>query len=116
MIFLVIGSIFFLIGLTFFLFPSKKMNLIYGYRSYLAKQNERNWRQAQKLSARFLLLFGGIMALIGFVLKWQEWTNFFLIEMIAIPWFIVPIFGLIEENLQRFDKEHRGEENEYIND
>ena len=46
MIFLVIGSIFFLIGLTFFLFPSKKMNLIYGYRSYLAKQNERNWRQA----------------------------------------------------------------------
>jgi len=49
-------------------------------------------------------------------LKWQEWTNFFLVEMIAIPWFIVPIFGLIEENLQRFDKEHRGEENEYIND
>jgi hypothetical protein len=36
--------------------------------------------------------------------------------MIVIPWFIVPIFGLIEENLQRFDKEHRGEENEYIND
>jgi len=56
------------------------------------------------------------MAVIGFVLKWQEWTNFFLVEMIAIPWFIVPIFGLIEENLQRFDKEHRGEENEYIND
>ena len=46
---------FFLIGLTFFFFH-QKMNLIYGYRSYLAKQNERNWRHAQKLCARYFLL------------------------------------------------------------
>ena len=49
-------------------------------------------------------------------LEMARMDQFFLVEMIAIPWFIVPIFGLIEENLQRFDKEHRGEENEYIND
>ncbi len=51
---LVIGIIF-LDWSHFFLFPSK-MNLIYGYCSYLAKQNERNWRHAQKLCARYFLL------------------------------------------------------------
>ncbi|EQC80890.1 hypothetical protein HSIEG1_2784 [Enterococcus sp. HSIEG1] len=56
------------------------------------------------------------MTLIGILLKWQGWTNFFLLEMIAIPWFIVPIFGLIEEKLQQFDEQHRGEDNEYSND
>ena len=40
MIFLVIGAIFFLIGFVFLILPSKKINFIYGYRSYLAKQNE----------------------------------------------------------------------------
>ena len=49
----------------------------------------------------------GVMTLIGILLKWQGWTNFFLLEMIAIPWFIVPIFGLIEEKLQQFDEQHR---------
>ena len=58
----------------------------------------------------------GVMTLIGILLKWQGWTNFFLLEMIAIPWFIVPIFGLIEEKLQQFDEQHRGEDNEYSND
>lgn len=116
MIFLVIGSIFFLIGFVFLILPSKKINFIYGYRSYLAKQNERNWQYAQKISTRYFLLFGGVMALIGLLLKWQGWTNFFLLEMIAIPWFIVPIFGLIEEKLQRFDEQHRGEDDEYSND
>ncbi|WP_235505492.1 SdpI family protein [Enterococcus sp. RIT-PI-f] len=116
MIFLVIGIIFLLIGLIFFIFPSKKINFIYGYRSFLAKQNDIYWRYAQKISSRYFLLFGALMTLIGGVLRWQDWTNFFILEMIAIPWFIVPMFGLIEENLQRFDKEYRGEDNEYIND
>jgi uncharacterized membrane protein len=116
MIFLVIGAIFFLIGVVFLILPSKKINFIYGYRSYLAKQNERNWRYAQKISRRYFLLFGGVMTLIGVLLKWQGWTNYFLLEMIVIPWFIVPIFGLIEENLKKFDDKHRSETNEYLND
>ena len=55
--FLVIGAIFFLIGFVFDS-PSKKINFIYGYRSYLAKQNERNWQYAQKICTRYFLLFG----------------------------------------------------------
>jgi uncharacterized membrane protein len=69
MIFLVIGSIFFLIGFVFLILPSKKINFIYGYRSYLAKQNERNWRYAQKICTQYFLLFGGVMTLIGILLE-----------------------------------------------
>ena len=51
-------SDFSLIGFVFLILPSKKINFIYGYRSYLAKQNERNWQYAQKICTRYFLLFG----------------------------------------------------------
>lgn len=116
MIFLVIGLIFFFNGFLFFIFPAKKMNRLYGYQSYLAKQNQQNWQYAQKLSCRYFLFFGFLMTGIGLILKLNHWTNYFILEMIAIPWFVVPIFGLIEEQLQKFDSKQRGEENEYIDD
>lgn len=116
MVFLIVGMIFLVIGMIFCVFPSKKVNLIYGYRSYLSKQNQKNWQFGQKMCRRYFVLFGGSMTAIGLLLKWNGWTNYFLVEMILIPWFVVPIFGLIEENLKRFDDKQRGEDDEYIND
>lgn len=116
MIFLVLGIIIFVVGLIFFIFPAKKQHLFYGYRSYLATKNLTNWCYAQKISSRFFLLIGGIMLLIGTALKLTGNTNFFLIEMLIIPWFVVPLFGLIETKLQKFDQKTRGEQHEHIND
>ncbi|WP_122646667.1 SdpI family protein [Enterococcus mediterraneensis] len=116
MIFLVIGIGFTLIGLLFSIFPAKYDNLVYGYRSYLSKMNELNWRYAQRISGMYFLLFGLLMAVIGLVLKLTGNTNFFIIEMILIPFPIVVSFGLIEERLKAFDRKNRGEENEYLDD
>lgn len=116
MIFLVVGTIFLVVGLAFFIVPSKKENLIYGYRTYLSRQSEDHWRYAQKMSALFFLLFGAGMAIIGGVLKYTDNTNFFLVELLLIPWFVAPMFGCIEMKLKKFDQNYRGERNEYLND
>lgn len=116
MIFLYLGSILLVIGGAFFIFPAKSDNLVYGYRTPLSKESEENWNYAQKISSRFLLLFGVVMTIIGFLLKSTGNTNFFIIEMLAVPWFIAPMFGLIETKLKQFDKERRGENDEYFND
>ncbi len=40
----------------FYLFPPKKMNALYGYRTPRSKKNQGNWDFAQKYSARLFLL------------------------------------------------------------
>ncbi|HPI99859.1 MAG TPA: SdpI family protein [Enterococcus sp.] len=110
MIFLYCGGIFLVIGLAFLLLPAKMDNLVYGYRSYLSKQSQAHWAYAQKLSARFFLFVGFIMTAIGFFLNYTHRTNFFIVEIVAIPWFIALTFGCIETKLKKFDLQHRGEE------
>lgn len=59
--------------------------------------------------AAFFLLFGFVMTAIGIFLNVTQRTNFFVVEMLALPWFIAPMFGCIETKLSKFDLEHRGE-------
>ncbi|KAF1299998.1 MULTISPECIES: SdpI family protein [Enterococcus] len=116
MIFLVIGIFLLVIGGLFRIFPAKYDSLLYGYRSYYARMNQTNWQFAQKISGRHFLLFGGLMTAIGLLLKMTGYTNFFIIEMLLIPIPIVLAFGLTEDKLREFDKNNRGEENEYLDD
>ncbi len=104
MIFLFVGCFLAVIGISFSLFPSKKTNLLYGYRSVLAEKSEEHWIYAQKISGRMFLLTGLLMGLIGVVLKYFGWTNFFLIEMFLLVFPIMPIFLITEKKLREFDK------------
>lgn len=116
MIFLFVGSIFFLIGVVFFLLPSKKPNFIYGYRSYQAEKSLESWRYAQKISARYFLLFGGGTALVGGLLKYSGHTNFFILEMILIVLPVILPFALTEEKLKTYNQKIGVAEDEYFDD
>ncbi len=115
MIFLVIGWIILLIGLLFLLFPAKEGSRLYGYRSYLAQKSNLHWHYAQKMSSRFFLLCGSCMVVIGSLLKYTGHTNFFLVEILALPWFVAPMFGFIETKLTKFDQK-QGDSDEHFND
>ncbi|MGX7351723.1 SdpI family protein [Enterococcus canis] len=115
MVFFYTGIVLAAVGLVFTLFPSKKVNLIYGYRSYYAEKNDENWHYAQKISGRMFLLMGLLMTGIGYWLKATGHTNFFLIEMLLLVFPIIPIFYVTEKKVRAFDKA-RGEDDEYFND
>lgn len=61
----IIGFIFIIIGLLKMLFPPKKINSLYGYRTTRSMKNIDIWNFAQKLSAKLLIALGSNLIIIG---------------------------------------------------
>lgn len=53
-----VGVIFIIIGIIMLIFPPKKINMLYGYRTNRSMQNQKNWDFSQKYSAKLLALIG----------------------------------------------------------
>lgn len=60
-----IGLIFIVVGLIQMIFPPKKINSLYGYRTPRSMKNIEVWNFAQKLSAKLLIALGSILILFG---------------------------------------------------
>ena len=60
----------------FMLFPPRKPNAFYGYRSRRSRKTEETWRFAQKYSARSLAAAGLICLLFGFAQEHLQIFNF----------------------------------------
>lgn len=103
MIFYYVGLFILAVGVVFRLFPSKHVNRIYGYRSPQAEKSLDLWRYAQKVSGNMAILMGSLMFLFGSFLKWNGWTNFFLIELMVLVFPIIPIFVVTEEKLKKYE-------------
>ena len=75
------GSVFFLAGLVMHLFPPKKINMLYGYRTKNSMKDQKRWDFAQDYSANKMMLYGGVFALsgiIGLVIKTDEMTGMYV--------------------------------------
>ncbi|EOT36436.1 SdpI family protein [Enterococcus durans] len=116
MIFFTVGIGLSFIGMLFLLVPFKGNIPFYGYHSPRAVQSEEHFRLAQKTSGKYFLLFGLLMALIGYWLKITGHTNFFIIEMLVLVFPIMPIFILTEKRLQKMDDELGRNKDEYFDD
>ena len=57
------GLIFILVGLIMWLFPPKKINVLYGYRTPRSMKSHERWKFAQKYSAAKLIIAGLILGM-----------------------------------------------------
>jgi len=64
-----VGIICIVIGFIFKVFPPRKINSIYGYRTSLSMKNQDTWNEAQKYSANTFIILGFIYVALGFVLS-----------------------------------------------
>ena len=64
-----IGLMFIVIGFIFKMFPPRKINYIYGYRTNLSMKNQDIWNEAQKYSANSFIVLGFIYVTLGFILS-----------------------------------------------
>lgn len=64
---LLIALIFMLIGILMLVFPPKKINGLYGYRTSASMKSQERWDFAQKYSAKEMIKLGGLMSLFSFV-------------------------------------------------
>ena len=63
----IVGSIFLIIGMILFLFPPKKINKLYGYRTSNSMENIERWNYAQTLSSKRLIISGLLLLTAGIV-------------------------------------------------
>ncbi|WP_452232535.1 SdpI family protein [Lacinutrix sp. MEBiC02595] len=60
-----VGIIFILTGIIMQLFPPKKINPLYGYRTRNSMKNQNNWDFAQKYAAKLLTIIGVVLLLLS---------------------------------------------------
>ena len=64
---LLVGPIFILSGIILNLFPPKKINSLYGYRTINSMKSQERWDYAQKVSASELIKLGLILTILSFL-------------------------------------------------
>lgn len=62
-----LGLIFFIIGFIYKLFPPRKINWIYGWRTVFAMKNQDIWEEANRYGAILFICGGIFLALVGFL-------------------------------------------------
>ncbi|WP_257700272.1 SdpI family protein [Vagococcus luciliae] len=105
MIFNFVGMLMTVVGVIYLIFPSRRRENKYGYRTQRARYTDATFKYAQKVAAKILLLIGVTTWLIGFLIKSSGITQFFILEifLIAIP--IISVFYQIERRLELFNDE-----------
>jgi len=62
-----IGVIFIAAGIFMYIFPPKKINSFYGYRTKQSMSSQEKWDFSQKFSAKLMMKSGGILFSIGLI-------------------------------------------------
>lgn len=60
-----IGMVLFIVGLIFNMFPPKKINSFYGYRTTNSRRNLDTWKVANSYAAILMTIQGLVLAVIG---------------------------------------------------
>ena len=99
------ASIIFLIaGFIMYVFPPKKINYLYGYRTNSSMKSNERWNFAQKYSSIQMMLSAVKLFVVSLILPWFNatfQTNIFL--QIAI---IVVVIGFMIYNVEKAIKDN----------
>jgi uncharacterized membrane protein len=105
----------FIISFLFYKYPPKKINGLYGYRTYQSMQNQENWDFANAISSKFMLkstILSFILALI-----FQNTTSIFIDYkiLIILGIYIIPVILVIHYTEYHLNKLNKTKEEETIN-
>src|SRR5690606_5945628 len=70
-----VGIIFIVCGLIMYLFPPKKINSLYGYRTAASMKSQAKWDFAQKYSAKIMCLVGLVLIASSFYISSRRIRN-----------------------------------------
>ena len=100
------GLIFIMAGLVTLIFPPKKINSLYGYRTPLSMKNIDNWHFAQRLSAQLLIIGGLVLLLtgiIGLLLNLDE-AHINMIGFVMMIIIVIVLFVKTESAIKKFEQ------------
>lgn len=100
------GLIFIMAGLVTLIFPPKKINSLYGYRTPLSMKNIDNWHFAQRLSAQLLIIGGLVLLLtgiIGLLLNLAE-AHINMMGFVMMIIVVIVLFVKTESAIKKFEQ------------
>jgi uncharacterized membrane protein len=100
---LTVGVIFFITGIITAVFPPKKINHLYGYRTTRSMKNQSNWDIAQKTSSVKMIQGSILIIALSFlksIFNFSENTNLIIgISIIIVG--VVYIFYFTEKEIRK---------------
>jgi uncharacterized membrane protein len=90
---ILVGPIFIIAGIVMILFPPKKINYLYGYRTKNSMKNIDRWNFAQNYSAKIMIFSGfffSLTSLIGMYIKGNEF-----IQLIIAIFLMLLLCGIV---------------------
>ena len=85
---ILLGLILFMAGLVLYLFPPKRINSFYGYRTFNSMKNIDNWKTANQYSSKLLMILGLIVSMVGYFTS-TIWALVTLVPLIGILFILV---------------------------
>lgn len=102
---LLMGLLFAVTGSIMYVFPPKKINSLYGYRTGSSMKNQQKWDFSQTYSAKLLFILGVVLIVVSFfkvVIKTSEETD--VILGIALPLIgVITMIVLVEKALRKIN-------------
>lgn len=114
MIYVACGAIMFAVGVIWFLHPATVPNRMYGYLSYLAATNKASFAYAQKVSRKYLVIFGALQMAIGALIHYLNWDKYFLLWLLTFYFFILAPIIITEKKLQVFLRQRHEMPHDYV--
>lgn len=87
---LLMNLVFLAAGIVMLLFPPKKINGLYGYRTPRSMRNQENWDKAQRISAIKMIQISIVTGSLSFLLGISDWSETF----VAIFSLVISLLGL----------------------
>jgi len=85
---------FFVVALVFYIFPPKRINIFYGFRTTLSKQSIEHWHFANKLSSILFLICAVFNLLLYFIFTYfhKDFNGpikvFIIVEVLTIYFYV----------------------------
>lgn len=104
--FLIFGPFLLIFGLIVKLYPPKKPNNFYGYRTSRSMKSQKSWKYANAYSSNIFIVSGALLCLVSF-LSWHfEEEDFVIINLIGLLLGIGSTVYFTEKALKKnFDEE-----------
>lgn len=100
---LLMGLLFAIAGGIMYVFPPKKINSLYGYRTASSMKNQQKWDFSQTYSAKLLFILGIVLIVASFfkvVIKTSEETD--VILGVALPLIgVITMIVVVEKALKK---------------
>jgi len=95
-----ISTFYLALALIFYLFPAKKINNLYGYRTKRSKKDKKSWTFAQKKSGSLMLVFASIIFVLSFIFHKSQYAIWAAILMVfSLLLLIVMVEKALKERL-----------------